>query len=217
MYDFLWPHGLYHTRLPYPSLSPGVCPSSCPLNHWCRATISSSAALFSFWLQSFPAPEAFPVSRLFASGGQSIGASASAKLLPVSIQGWFPLGLTGWISLQLRKLSRVFSSTIVQKYQFFGCSAFIMVELSHPHVTTRKNIALTVWTFFGKVLSLLFHTLSRLVIAFLPRSKCLNFMLQSPSTVILQPKKRKPVTASTFSSSIWSDGTLKWRDQMLWP
>ena len=88
------------------------------------------------------------------------------------------------------------------KVSILGCSTFLTVQLSHPYMTTGKTSALTVWTFFGKVLSLLFHTLSRLVIAFLPRSKCLNFMLQSPSTVILQPKKRKPVTASTFSSSI---------------
>ena len=95
MSDSPRPHGLQHSRLPCSSPSPGVCPSSCPLNWWCHPTISSSNALFSFWsLQSFPASGSFPMSQLLASGGQSIGALAS--VLPKSIQGWFPLGLTGW-------------------------------------------------------------------------------------------------------------------------
>ena len=95
-----------------------VCPSSCPVNWWCNPTISSSVTLFSFCLQSFPALGSFPVSQLFASGGQSIGASAS--VLPVNIQGWFPLGLTGLISLLSKGVSRDFSSTRVWKHQFFG-------------------------------------------------------------------------------------------------
>ena len=94
-----WPHGLQHTKLPCPSPSAGICPRSCLLNWWCRATISSSVTLFSFCLQSFPASGSFPMSWLFASGGQSIGASASASVFPKSIQGWFPLRLTGLISL----------------------------------------------------------------------------------------------------------------------
>ena len=97
MSDSLWPHGLQHTRLPCPSPSPRVCPSSCSLSQWCHPTISSSATLFSFCLQSFPASGSFPVTQLFTSGGQRIGASAS--VLPVSIQGWFSLGLTGLIPL----------------------------------------------------------------------------------------------------------------------
>ena len=109
----LQPHGLEHIRLPCPSLSPGVCSDSYPLSHWCYLTISSSAALFSFCLQSFPASGSFPMSRLFTSGGQSTGASASASVLPMNIQGWFPLGLTGLISLLSKGLSRVFSSTIM--------------------------------------------------------------------------------------------------------
>ena len=104
---------------------------------------------------------------VFDSGGKSIVVSASALVLPMTIQGCFPLELSGLIALLSKGLSRVFSSTIVQKYQFFGCSAFIMGQLSHPHVTTRKNIALTIWTFAGKVLSLIFKTLSRLDIAIL--------------------------------------------------
>ena len=116
----LWPHGLQHTRLPCPSPSPGVCLSSCPLNRWCHPTISSSVTLFSFCLQSFLASGSFPMSQVFASGDQSIGASASAWVLPKSIRGWFPLKLTGLISLLSKGLSRVFCNTTVQKHQLFG-------------------------------------------------------------------------------------------------
>ena len=119
--DSLRPHGLQHTRLPCPSLSPRVCPNSCPLNRWCHSTISSSVAPFSSCSGSYPASGSFPMNQLFESGGQSIGASASASasasVLPMNIQAWFPLG---WISLQSKGLSRVFSNTTVQKHQFFG-------------------------------------------------------------------------------------------------
>ena len=120
MSDFLQPHGLQHARLPYPSPNPGVYPNSCPSSWWCHATISSSVVPFSSCLQSFPASGFFPVSQFFASGGQSIGASASASVLPMNIQDWFPLGWTGWISLQSKRLSRVFSNTTVQKHQLFS-------------------------------------------------------------------------------------------------
>ena len=113
--DSLWPHGLQHARLPCPSLSPRVCSNSCPLSWWCHPAILSSVAHFSC-LQSILASGSFPVSQLFASGGQSIGTSASASVLPMIIPGWFPLGLTGLISLQ--GLSRVFSRTAIQKHQF---------------------------------------------------------------------------------------------------
>ena len=103
-------HGLQDSRLPCPSLSPGVCSNLCPLSQWYYLTMSSSDAPFSFCLQSFPESGSFPMSQLFASGGQSIGVSASASVLPMSIQSWFPLRLTGWISLQSKGLSRVFSS-----------------------------------------------------------------------------------------------------------
>ena len=119
----------------------------------------------------------------------------------MNIQGWFPLGLTGLISLLSKRLSRVFSGTTVQKHQFF--SALFMGQLSHPYVTTGRNIALTRRTFVGKVMSLLLNRLSRLVIAFFPRSKNLLISwLQSLSAVILEPKKIKSVTVSTFSPSI---------------
>ena len=131
MYDSLWPHGLEHTRLPCPSLSTGVCANSCPLSRQCHPAISSSVAAFSSWAQSFPTSESFPVSQFFASGGQSIGTSALASVLSMNIQDWFPLGLTGLISLQSKELSRVFSNTTVQKHQFFS---------AEPSLWSNSNI-----------------------------------------------------------------------------
>ena len=113
-------HGLQHTRLPCPSLSPGACSDSSPLNRWCHPTISSSVIPFLSCLQSCPASGSFQISQFFTSGGQSIGVSVTSAILPMNIQDWFPLGLTGWISLQSKGLSRVFSSTTVQKHQFFS-------------------------------------------------------------------------------------------------
>ena len=129
----LWPHRLQHTRLRCPSLSPRVCTNSCPLSRWCHPTISSSAAPFSFNLQSFPASGSFPMNQLFTSGGQSIGASASALFLPRNIQGWFPLGLTSLISLLPKGLSRVFSSTKIEKHQFLGAQPPLW---SNSHIRT---------------------------------------------------------------------------------
>ena len=119
MSDSLQPHGLQYTRLPCPTPTPGVYSDSCPLNWWCHPTISSSVTPFSSRLQSFPASGSFQMSQFFVSGGQSIGVSASASVLPVNIQDRFPLGLTGWISLQSKGLSRVFCNITVQKHQFF--------------------------------------------------------------------------------------------------
>ena len=118
--DFLWPHGLQHARPPYPSPTPGACSNSCPSSGWCHPTISSSVIPFSSHLQSFPTSGSFPMSQFFVSGGQSIGVSASASVLPMNIHDGFPLWWTGWISLQSRGLSRVFSNTTVQKHQFFS-------------------------------------------------------------------------------------------------
>ena len=118
--DYLWPHGLKHARPPCPSPTPRIYSNSCPSYWWCYPTISSSVIPFSSCGQSFPTSESFQMSQFFASGGQSIGVSASASVLPVNIQGWFPLGWTGWISLQSKGLSRVFSNTTVQKHQFSG-------------------------------------------------------------------------------------------------
>ena len=116
----LRPHGLLHTRLPCPSPTSRACSGSCPSSRWCLPTTSSSVMPFSSCLQSFTAAGSFPMSQFFISGGQSIGVSASASVLPMNIQDWFPLGLTGWISLQSMGVSRVFSNTTVQKHQFFG-------------------------------------------------------------------------------------------------
>ena len=116
---WLQPHGLQHGRPPCPSPTPRVYSNSCPLSHWFHPAISSSVIPFSSRLQSFPASGSFTVSQLFASGGQSIGVSASASILPMNIQHWFLLGWTGWISLQSKELSTVFSNTTVQKHQFF--------------------------------------------------------------------------------------------------
>jgi len=129
----LWPHGLQCTRLLFPSLSPGLCSNSCPLSWWCYPTISSSVAPLSCCPQSFPASRSFPVSRLFASGGHSIGASASASVLSVNIQGRFPLGLTGLILLS-KGLSRIFSSTTIEKNQFFSAQLSLW---SICHICTR--------------------------------------------------------------------------------
>ena len=118
--DSLRPHEPQHARPPCPSPTPGVYPNPCPLSQCCHPTISSSVVPFSSHLQSFPASGSFPMSQLFASGGQSIGVSASTSVLPVNTQDWSPLGWTGWISLQSKGLSRVFSNTTVQKHQFFG-------------------------------------------------------------------------------------------------
>ena len=138
------------------------------------------------------------------SGDQRIGASASASVLPMNIQCWFPLGLMGLISLQSKGLSRVFSSFTIQKHQFCSAQPSLCVQLSDSYITTGKTVALTIQTFVSKMMSLLFNMLSRFVIAFLPRSKYLLISwLPSPSTVILEPKKIKSVTASAFSPSIW--------------
>ena len=118
--EFLWPHGLQHARPPCPLPTPWVYPNSCPLSWWCHPTISSPVVPFSSCPQSFPASESFPISQLLASGGQSIGVSASTSVLPMNAQDWYPLGWTGWISLQSKGLSRVFSNTTVQKHQYFG-------------------------------------------------------------------------------------------------
>ena len=120
MSDSLWHHRLWCTRVPCPSVSPGVYSESRPLSQWCHPTISSSAALVTFCLQPFPASRSFLMSWLFAPSSQSIGVSASASVLPVNIQGWFSLGLTSLISLLSKGLSRVFSSTTIWRYQFFG-------------------------------------------------------------------------------------------------
>ena len=128
--DSLRPHGLQHTRLLCPSSTPGACSSSYPLTWWCHPTISSSAIPFSSHIQSFPESGSFPMSQFFTSGGQSIGASASASVFPMNIQDWFPLGWTGWISLKSKGLSRVFSNT---EHQFFRAQLFYSPTLTSTY------------------------------------------------------------------------------------
>ena len=127
------PHEPQHTRPPYPSPTAGVHPNPCPLSRWCHSIISSSVVHFSSCPQSFPASGSFQTSQLFASGGQSIGVSASASVLPMNIQDWSALGWTGWISLQSKGLPRVFSNTTVQKHQFFGAQ---LSSQSNSHIHT---------------------------------------------------------------------------------
>ena len=192
MSNSLQPHGLQHARLPCPSPTPRAHSNSCPLCQWCHPTISSSVVPFSSCLQCFPASGFFPMSRFFASGSQSIGISTSAPVLPMNIQDWFPLGWTGLISVQSKGLSKSLLQHHSSKVSILRRSAFFMVQLSHPYMTTGKTIAWTRRTFIGKVTSLLFNMPSRLVIAFLPRSKyILISWLQSPSAVILEPQKNK--------------------------
>ena len=122
--DSLWPHGLQHSTLSCPSPTPGAYSDSYPLSQWCHPTILSSVIPLTSCLQLFPASGSFPMSQFFASGGQSTGASASASVLPMNIQDWFPLGWTDWISLQPKGLWRVFSNTPVQKHQFFSTQVY---------------------------------------------------------------------------------------------
>ena len=151
----------------------------------------------------FSSIKSFPISQLFTLGVQSIGASASVLVLPMNIQSWFSLGLTSLISLLSKELSRILSSTTIQKHQFFDVQPSYGPTLSYPYLATGKTIAWTRWTFVGKVMSLLFNMLVTFVIAFLPRSKRLLILwLQLPSAGILKPKKVKSVTVSTFSPSI---------------
>ena len=154
--DSLWPHESQHTRPPCPSSTPGVHSDSRPLSQWCHPAISSSVVPFSSCPQSLPASESFPVSQLFTWGGQSIGL--------IFRMGWLDL-------LAVQGILKRFLQHHSSKVSILQCSAFFTVQLSHPYMTTGKKIALTKLTFVGKVMSLLFNMLSKLVITFLPRSK----------------------------------------------
>ena len=136
MSDSSRPHGLQHARPPCPWPTPGVYSNSYPLSQWCHPTISSSVIPFSVLLQSFPASGSFQISRFFPSGSQSIGISASILVFPMNIQDWFPLGWTGWVSLQSKEFSRVFSNTTVQKHQYFSAQSESHIHtglLEKPH------------------------------------------------------------------------------------
>ena len=151
MSDSLWPHGLQHTRLPCLSPTPGACSNSCPSSQWCHPTISSSVVPFSFCLSQHEG--LFQWVSFFTSGGQSIGALTSASILPMNIQDWFPLGLTGWISLQSKELSRVFSNTTVQKHQFFSAQLPFFLWIAYHqslHYSLRMTLGLNFSTFCSK-------------------------------------------------------------------
>ena len=190
--DSLWPHETQHVRPPCPSPTPRVYPNSYPLSWWCHLTISSSVVPFSSCLQSFPTSGSFQMSQLFASGDQSIG-SLSFNISPsnehpglISFRmDWLdPLAVQGTLKSLLQHHS--------SKASILRCSAFFTIQLSHLYMTTGKTITLTRQTFVGKVMSLPFNMLSRLVITFLPRSKRLLISwLKSPSAVILEPPKIK--------------------------
>ena len=211
--DSLRPHESQHARPPCPSPTPGIYSNSCSSSRWCHPAISSSVVPFSTCPQSLPASGSFPMSQLFAW---------VTKVLEFQLQHqsfqWTPrtdlLFRMDWLDLlavqgTVKSLLQHHSS----KASIFRCSAFFRVQLSHPYMTTGKPIALTRWTFVGKVMSLLFNMLSRLVISFLPRSKHLLISwLQTPSAAILKPPKIKSDTASTVSPSI----PMKWWDQIPW-
>ena len=191
MSDSLWPCGLQQTRLPCPSPTPGAYSNSSSSSQWCHPAILSSVIPFYFCLQSFPATGSFPMSQFFTSGCQSIAVSASASVLPMNIQGLICFRIEWLDLLAVQGTLKSFLQHHSSKTSIIQHSAFFIVQLSHPYMTTGKTIALTIQTIVSKVMSLLFNMLSRFVIAFLPRSKCLLISwLQSPSAVILEPKKK---------------------------
>ena len=212
MSNSLRPHGLQHTRPPCPSPTPRVHPNSCPLSRWCNPTISSSVTPFSSCLQSFPASGSFQMSQFFASGGQSIGVSASTSALPVNIQDWFPLGRTGWISLQSR-VSQESSPTP----QFKSISSSALNFLYGPPLTSIhdywKNHSFDYMTFVGKVTSLFFNTMSRFVIAFLPRRQVF-FNVMAVVTVCSDFEAQENKISHCFHS--FPLFAKKWWDQMPW-
>ena len=194
--------------------TPRVYPNSCASSQWCHPAISSSGVPFSSCLQSFPASGSFQMGQLFASGGQTIGVSASTSVLSMNTQDWSPLGWTGWTSLQSKGLSRVFSNTTVQKHQFFGAQ---LSSQSNSHIHTwllEKTVALTRWIFVGKLMSLLFNMLSRLVITFFPKKQAsFNLMSAVPICRDFRAPNNK-VCHCFYSFPIylpWSDG-LRFRD-----
>jgi len=196
------PFGLQHASPPCPSPTLRAYSNSCPLSWWCHPTISSSVVPFSR-LQYLLASGSFPMSQFFTSSGQSIGASASASVLPMN---WFDI-------LAVQGTLKNFLQHHSSKASILWCSAFFIVQLSHPYMPVGKVIALTRWNFVNKAMPLLLNMLSGLVIAFLPRSKHLLISwLQSPSAVILEHKKVKSVTISIVSSLF----ATKWWDWMSW-
>ena len=156
MSNSLWPHGPKHARPPCPSPTPGAYSNSCPSSWWCHPTISSSVVPFSSHLQPFPASRSFQMSQFFTSGGQSIDVSALVSGLPMNILDWFPLGWTGFDLLSVQGTLKSLLQHHSSKASILWRSAFFIVQLSHPYMTTGKTITLTRWTFVIKVMSLFF-------------------------------------------------------------
>ena len=209
MSDPLPRHGLQYARLPCPSLSPTVCSNACLVNRWCYSTISSPVIPFSTCPQFSQHQVLFQW--VSSSNSQCIGASAS--ILPMSIQGWFPLGLTVLIYLQSKGLSRVFSSTTAQKQQFFSAQSSLRSSSQKPYMTTGKTIALTMQNFISKVMSLLFNTRSRYVIAILPGSKYLLILYRKKRGWKMNYKytKYSSKAMSGYKSTHWH--LLAWKYQ----
>ena len=206
----LWPHGVQHSRPPCPSLTSGVYSESCPFSRWCHSNISSSVISSSSCLQSFLASGSFPMSQFFTSGGQSISFSFSIR--PSNECSGLISFRTDWLDLQVQGILKSLLQHHSSKASSLRCSAFFIVQFSHPYMTTGKTKALTRWTFVGKVMSLIF-TLSRLVIVFFPRSKGLLISwLQWPSAMILEPRKIKSHNFPLFPHLF----AMKWWDQMPW-
>ena len=159
MSDSLQPHGLQYARLPCPSPTPRAYANLCPLSQWCHPTISSSVVSFSSRLQSFPTSGSFPMSQFFSAGGQNIGVSASASVLPMNIQDWFPLGWTGWVSLLSKVLSRVFSSPTVQKHQFFSAQLSLTLEEAFPALFNLNYL-----NFYWHIVNLQYHVSFRYIV-----------------------------------------------------
>ena len=207
----MWPPGLKHARLSYPLLSPRVCYDSCQLSWWCYLTTSSSVTPF-FYLQSLPA-SGFPVSQLFTLGSQNIGTTASASILPMNIRCWFPLRLTGLISLLSKGLSKEFSLAL----QFKSISSLVLSLLYGPTLTSVHDywkdygLDFDIQTFDSKVMSLLFNKLSRLLIAFLPRSKHL-LITWLPVTICSDFGAQENKICHCFHFFL----RMKWWDLMPW-
>ena len=212
MSNSLWPHELEHARPPCPTPTPGVYPNTCPLSRWCHPTISSSVFPFSSCPQSFPASGSFQMSQLFASGGQSIGVSASTSVLPINTQKLISFRMDWLDLLAVQGTLKSLLQHHTSKASILQCSAFF-ISNSHPYMTTGKTIASTRRTFVDKVMSLLFNMLSRLVITFLQRSKrILISWLQSPYAVILEPPQNS-LTLFPLSPHLIP---MRWWDQMPW-
>ena len=193
-----------HARPPCSSPTPGACSNSCALSWWCHQTISFLVVPFSSYLQSFPASRSFQMSQLLASDGQSIGVSAS--VLPMYIQDWFPLALTGLIFLLSKGFSRVFFNTSSKASALWQSDLF-MVQLSFPYLTTGKAITLTIQPWVGKVVSLLFNMMSQLVIAFLPKEQ-VSFNLMAAVTIHSDFGAQESNVPHCLPIYLpWSDGT----------